>query len=330
MTIGEIYQLAIKMGIDADPRGKDGIKKYLVRQKKTYDELPRAKKEFFDAEDLVNPYTDTRLLFGDSKKKVKKVMAGIDMDTGEIVLADRLNEKGEGIDLIIAHHPAGGALASLHEVMDLQVDLLASYGVPVNVAEGMMTERVGEVRRKFGPINHYRSVDAARLLGLPFMCIHTVWDNMGWRFMADIFEKREHDTVGDVMDILRSIPEYKQAIKYKAGPSIYAGSEKNRAGKVAVAEFTGGTEGAKEIYERLSQAGVGTIISMNTSEEHREEVKKHHINVVVAGHMVSDSIGANLFLDELERQGISVIPTSGLIRVSRLKPQSSTSKTKRK
>src|SRR3990167_9989270 len=257
MTIGEIYQLAIKMGIDADPRGKDGIKKYLVRQKKTYDELPRAKKEFFDAEDLVNPYTDTRLLFGDSKKKVKKVMAGIDMDTGEIVLADRLNEKGEGIDLIIAHHPAGSALASLHEVMDLQVDLMANYGVPVNVAEGILAERIAEVGRKIGPINHYRSVDAARLLNIPLVCIHTVWDNMGWHFMQNIFEKRKFDTVSDVMDVLRRIPEYAQAIKYKAGPTLFTGSEKNRAGKVIVSEFTGGTEGAKEIYERLSHAGVG-------------------------------------------------------------------------
>ena len=319
MTIGEIYQLAIKMGIDADPRGKDGIKKYLVRQKKTYDELPRAKKEFFDAEDLVNPYTDTRLLFGDSKKKVKKVMAGIDMDTGEIVLADRLNEKGEGIDLIIAHHPAGGALASLHEVMDLQVDLLAYYGVPINVAEGLMSERISEVGRKIGPINHYQSVDAARLLGIPFMCIHTVWDNMGWNFMQDIFENKEHDTVGDVMKLLRDISEYRQAIKYKAGPMLIGGSEKNRAGKVVVAGFTGGTDPGKDIYEKLSQAGVGTVISMHAPEEHREEAKKHHINMIVAGHMVSDSIGANLFLDELERKGVKVLPTSGLIRVSRIK-----------
>ena len=330
MTIQEIYDLAINMGTGADPRGKKGVQKYLERQKKSYEELPERKKEDFDLENLKNPYSDTRILFGDPSTNVDKVMAGIDFDTGEVVLADRLNEKGEGIDLLIAHHPAGGALSSLHEVMDLQVDLLASYGVPINVAEGMMRERISEVRRKIGPINHYRSVDAARILGFPLMCIHTVWDNLSWRFMADIFEKREHEMVGDVMDILRSIPEYKQAIKYKAGPMLYTGSEKNRAGRVAVAEFTGGTEGAKEIYERLSHAGVGTIISMHTSEEHREEAKKHHINVVVAGHMVSDSIGANLFLDELERQGISVIPTSELIRVSRLKPQSSTSKTKRK
>jgi len=318
MTIEEIYQLAIKMGIGADPRGKKGVEKYLERQKKSYEELSERKKEDFDLENLKNPYSDTRILFGDPSTNVDKVMAGIDFDTGEVVLADRLNEKGEGIDLLIAHHPAGGALASLHEVMDLQVDLLAFYGVPINVAEGLMSERIGEVRRKFGPINHYRSVDAARILNLPFMCIHTVWDNLSWRFMADIFEKREFDTVGEVMEALRKIPEYAQAIKYKAGPSIFVGSEKNRAGKVVVAGFTGGTDASKDIYEKLSQAGVGTVIDMHAPEEHREEAKKHHINLIIAGHIVSDSIGANLFLDELEKRGISVIPASGLIRVSRI------------
>lgn len=319
MTIREIYQLAIKMGTEADPRGRDGVKKYLNRQKKSFDELNKTQKEEFDLETLKNPYSDTRILFGDDSTNVDKVMAGIDMNSAEIVLADRLREKGEDIDLVIAHHPEGEALASLHEVMDLQVDLLAKYGVPINVAEGMMGERIAEIQRKIGPINHFQSVDAARLLGVPFMCIHTVWDNMGWNFMANIFEDKEFDTVGDVLKVLKEIPEYKEAIKHKAGPIIFSGSEKNRAGKVVVAEFTGGTEGAKEVYQSLSHAGVGTIISMHTSEEHRKEAKKHHINHIVAGHMVSDSIGANLFLDELEDRGITVIPASGLIRVSRRK-----------
>lgn len=317
MTIQEIYELAINLGIKSDPRGADGIKKYLSRQKKTYDDLPDKKKDQFDLENLKNPYTDTRILFGDPSTNVDCAIAGIDFDAGEVVLTDRLNERGEGIDLMIAHHPAGGALASMHEVMDLQVDLMAGYGVPINVAESMLSSRIAEVRRKFGPMNHYRSVDAARLLNIPLMCIHTVWDNIGWRFMADIFEKKNFDTVGEVMDVLCKIPEYAQAIKYKSGPSLYSGNEKNRAGRVAVTEFTGGTEGAKEIYERLSHAGIGTIIGMHASEEHREETKKHHINLIIAGHMVSDSLGANLFLDELEKRGIRVIPSSGLIRINR-------------
>ena len=319
MTIEEIYQLAIKMGTAADPRGKRGVEKYLARQKKIYDELPQRKKEEFDLESLKNPYSDTRILFGDPSVNVDKIMAGIDFDTGEVVLADRLNEKGEGIDLLIAHHPAGGALASLHEVMDLQVDLMASYGVPINVAEGMMTNRISEVARKFGPINHYRSVDAARILGIPLMCIHTAWDNLGWRFMADIFEKEEFDTVGDVVSELKKIPEYKEAAKMKAGPRVFVGRPEASAGKVVLTEITGGTSGAKEIYQHMAHAGIGTIIGMHMREEHRQEAEKAHVNVVIAGHMSSDSIGVNLFLDELEKKGIEIIPCSGLIRVKRFK-----------
>jgi hypothetical protein len=39
--------------------------------------------------------------------------------------------------------------------------------------------------------------------------------------------------------------------------------------------------------------------------------------VVIAGHMSSDSLGINLFLDELERNGVQTIAASGLIRVHR-------------
>ncbi len=83
--------------------------------------------------------------------------------------------------------------------------------------------------------------------------------------------------------------------------------------------FTGGTESAKEVYERLSTAGVGTIIGMHMAEEHKKEAEKYHINVVIAGHIASDSLGLNLFLDELEKKGIEIISCSGLIRVSRVK-----------
>jgi len=34
--------------------------------------------------------------------------------------------------------------------------------------------------------------------------------------------------------------------------------------------------------------------------------------------MSSDSLGVNLFLDELGKQGIEVVPCSGLIRISRV------------
>ena len=71
------------------------------------------------------------------------------------------------------------------------------------------------------------------------------------------------------------------------------------------------------MYEKISQAGIGTIMGMHMGEEHRKEAEKNHINVVIAGHMASDSLGMNLFLDELEKKGITVVPCSGLIRVKR-------------
>lgn len=317
MTLQEIYDLAIEMGVAADPRGKERVKKVLVRTKKEYEELPEKKKKYFDRESLKNPYSDTRILFGDPKTKAKKVLAGIDIGVGEVLLADRLNQRGEGIDLLLGHHPHGAALASLDEVMDLQVDLMTSFGVPVNVAEALLSERISQVKRRLGPANHFQSVDAARLLGIPFLVIHTGWDNLGSNFVSNYLKKKDLESVGDVLDQLENLPEFEEAKKGKSGPRVTAGSEKNRAGKVIVSGFTGGTEGSKLMYEKLAQAGAGTIVEMHMSEEHFEEAKKHHLNVIVSGHMASDSIGANLFLDELEKRGIKVIPCSGLIRVKR-------------
>jgi hypothetical protein len=110
------------------------------------------------------------------------------------------------------------------------------------------------------------------------------------------------------------------------GPVLFTGTEENRVGKMAFSEITGGTEGSPKIYEKMAAAGIGTVISMHQSEEHRKEAEKYHINVVIAGHISSDSIGMNLFLDELEKKGIEILPTSGLIRHSRIKSKSKANK----
>lgn len=321
LTLNQIYQIALKKGIENDPRGKIGVEKTLNRVKKSYDELPEKKKAEFDKENLVNPYADSRVILGDMNKKIKKVMAGIDIDTGEVTLAHILSEKTpkKPIDLLISHHPVGNSYAALHEVMELQIDLLANYGVPVNITESIMKDRISQVQRSVSPRNHNQTIDAARLLDFPIMCTHTSCDNLVYQFLENLFSKKNCETVGDVVDLLLTVPEYQEAKKGKAGPIIFVGNKENRAGKIAPIEITGGTEGSPEIYEKMAQAGIGTIVGMHASEEHRKECQKHHMNMVVAGHMSSDSIGMNLFLDELEKQGIEIVPCSGLIRISRNK-----------
>ena len=318
MTLQQLYEVALDLGIKADPRGESGVKRLLTRLKKEYTDLPEKKKKYFDRENLTNPYTDSRILFGDPKMPVKKVMAGIDADASEVLLMDRLNEKGEKVDLLISHHPSGHALASLYEVMDVQVDMFAEAGVPENVAHALLEDRKGAVKRRISPQNHGQAVDTARLLGVPLLALHTIWDNLGNKFMQDYLGKKKFDTAGEVLDAICEIPEFVESTKGKAGPFLAAGTPKSRAGKVKVM-FTGGTNPSKELYMELSKAGVGTIVEMHVPEEAVTELKKLHINVVDCGHMAADSIGANIFLDELEKKGVAVIPCSGLIRVKRTK-----------
>lgn len=316
MTIQQIYDLAIEMGMQADPRGIDVVRNVLKKRKKAFDELPEKKKKYFDKEVLTNPYSDTRIFAGDPSRKVAKVIAGIDTDATEVLLADRLNEKGEKIDIVIGHHPAGHAFASLHDVMDLQVDTYAKEGVPINVIDSLMRERQEIVKRKIHPSNHNQTIDTARLLNMPLMVLHTVWDNIGDHFMKQYIAKKKYDTVEDILEHLMDFPEYQEASKGKNAPEIVSGSPKSRAGKIAIF-FTGGTNPSKEVYAELAKAGVGTLVDMHIPEDGLSEAKKHRMNVINAGHMASDSIGANLFFDELEKKSIEVIPCSGLIRVRR-------------
>jgi putative NIF3 family GTP cyclohydrolase 1 type 2 len=315
MTIKEIYSLAIKKGIEADFREKKQISDSLKKLEKKYQEMNSREKEFFDLERLNNPFSDTRILFGDSNKKIKKILVGIDIDGEEVLLAKELGD----IDLIVSHHPRGEALAGLDDVMQLQADVLHLYGVPINIAEKMLKKRIEEVARGLSPVNHSRVVDIARHLKIPLMSIHTPCDNLAAQFIDQKIKKDKPVFVGDLIDSLNEVPEYKEASRIKAGPKIFVGSRENRVGEIAITEMTGGTEGAPEIYEKIAQAGIGTVVGMHISEKHREEAEKAHINVVIAGHISSDSIGVNLFLDELEKKNIEIVPCSGLIRVSRAK-----------
>lgn len=317
MKIIEIYDHLVKLGIEKDPRGPEEVKAALERENKKFDELKKEEQQEFDQERLTNPYADTRILCGDPGQEVKRMLVGIDIEVGEIILADRLGEKGKPVDLVLAHHPEGKALADLHYVMHLQEDILARFGVPINVAEALMSSRISEVKRGLMPVNHNRAIDAAKLLGLAMACSHTVADNQVTTYLQDLFEQENPRTVGDILKLLKEIPEYAEATKYSAGPDVVLGSKDNRAGKVLV-DMTGGTSGSDKSYAKLSQAGVGTIVGMHMSDKHREEAEKNHLNVVIAGHIASDSLGMNMLLDSIEKRGVEIIPCSGFIRHRRV------------
>lgn len=317
MKLIDLYKLVVRKGIAKDPRSSAEIKKELARVRKEFRKAKGADKRAFDRESIVNPYADTRMLYGDPNTDVRTVMVGIDMEVPEILAADRLNEKGEEIDLVMAHHPEGAAWAKFYDVMRLQVAMLRKIGVRQEVAEDLMKERMGEVERAVAPANHLRSVDIARLLDMPYMCVHTPADNHVASYLQRLFDIRKPERLSQALDILKAIPEYFDGMKKNAGPRILIGEPKKKVGRVFV-DMTGGTEGPKKIFPRLSQAGIGTIVAMHLSEEHFRHAKGEHINVIIAGHIASDTLGLNLLLDEVEKvERLKIVPASGFVRVKR-------------
>lgn len=320
MRLEEIYKKTIEIGIANDQRGKTEIKKLLKEEKEKSDALKKDEVEYYDKDRLFNPFSDTRVLNGNLNKDIKKIIVGIDMQVGEVLLTYLLNkELDQKIDLIVSHHPESYALAQLFDVMKLQADLMAKYGVSISVAEQLMQTRISEIERRLMPVNHTRSVDVARLLGIPMMCIHTPADNCVTHHLKKLFEKEKPERLKDLIKVLMSIPEYKKSAKLQVPPKIVNGTDNNRCGKIYV-EMTGGTEGAKEIFEKFASSGVSTLVGMHYSEEHLENAKKAKLNVVVAGHVSSDVVGLNLLFDEIEKEEkLEFVGVSGFERIRRTK-----------
>lgn len=294
MRLSQIYKLVLKYGIANDPR-RDKSK--------------------------IKNFADTAILYGRPNTEVKKILVGIDIEAGEIMLAEKLREK-QGLDLVISHHPEGQAYAVFYEVMRLQIDLLDNFGVNRPVAQKMLEDRLREVQRKVLAANHMRAVDAARLLDLPFMCMHTPADNHVSSFIAGLLKNCQLKKVSVIIDILNKIPEYRIASKeLHSGPQLLAGNLNRPAGKIYV-DMTGGTEGPRDAYEKLYKSGVRTLVGMHLGEDHLKKAQEIGLNVVIAGHISSDNLGMNLLLDNIERSSGSefeITACSGFRRIKRKK-----------
>ena len=319
MKISDFFSSCIKFGIEADPRGKAAVNKQLAREKKKFSAMKPGQKKTYDRERLDNPYTDSRILHNPSDPAVKKILCGIDIGVGEIVLADRLREKGKGVDLVIAHHPSGYSYSNFYEVMDMQSEIQASWGVPINIAQDLLKERKNSVAMSVMPRNHMQVVDAARLLDIPFMNVHTPADNHVASYLARIFRNRNDLDLGQVMERLEKVEEYGWAKKnFLHGPEIINGSPDSFAGRIVV-DMTGGTEGPVEAITKMAAAGVGTIIGMHFSEKHIKKAKENHVNIIIAGHISSDNLGLNLLFDRIEKKHgkLQIKEFSGFHRVLR-------------
>ncbi len=319
MKVYEAYELAIRMGMSKDPRSQEEVQRVLDEAREKYDDTSDEDKELFDTERLWNPYADCRFSYGaDAAKDIdaERLMWGVDVGPSEVILADRLREKGQRIDALVGHHPLGKSRTLFPQVMGMQADMFESEGVPINIAEGIMRPRTDEVLRNMMGLNYNQAVDAARLLDIPLMNIHSAADNMVQDYLTNFFEQERPRTLGDITKALMKEPEYRLAAQSNSWPKIMVGSKDSRCGKVLV-KMTGGTSFSKDMYKPLADAGIGTVVCMHFPESHYDAAREAHVNLVISGHMSSDSLGINLICDGWADHGIDVIPCSGFTRCAR-------------
>jgi len=242
--------------------------------------------------------------------ELQRVLFGIDIETAELLLARQL-----GFDGVITHHPKGGRpLLDLHQILDRQIDRMVEAGIPINRAQKALAERREEVQQNNEVSNFDRSVSAARLLGMPYIGIHTPADIVGERILQAHLDQglrtKPRATLGDVIELLAEIPEYRQAL---APPRIWAGHEASYAGRVWVA-MAGGVSGGTKVAQSYFESGVGTLVVMHMPQDTLKAVRQQGIgNVIIAGHMASDSIGINALIDALEREGLAVTRAAGVV-----------------
>ena len=235
-------------------------------------------------------------------ENIRRVLAGIDMGTAELMLARQL-----GFDCVARHHNLVPKLGRLGElVAEDHFQKMVSNGVPVNVAQKALENRRHEVEMMFHDKNFAAAGQCAKLLGMPFVGLHSPADVLGERAVerriGEVYAKKDRPTVGDLLDAIMTIREYAQAPDGQR-PAIWVGSAQSFAGRVSV-EFAGGLNAELDELKADIDAGIGTFICMDMDAAAVKALREdNRCSVIACGHMASDSIGMNLILDEWERVG---------------------------
>ena len=248
----------------------------------------------------------------DNGKNVKRILAGIDMDTTMLMLAKQL-----GFDCVAQHHPGGILNPDISELFGRDhMKKLMECGVPINEAQKLAYERAKESRQRTHSRNLTQMRDAAKLLDISAVAFHTPADMLAERTVQEkmnaLTERNPRCTVQDIIDELMLIREYSEALPGQQ-PEVWVGTKDSFAGKIYVQMYGVGAPSANE-YKAYSDAGIGTFVCMHATKEVIESMKDHgKSNLVVAGHMASDSLGFNKILDAWEVKGVEITRISGIV-----------------
>jgi len=240
-------------------------------------------------------------------RNMRKIFFGIDAGVPELLLAREL-----GYDCVVAHHPAGGtAILNFSQVFRRHIQQMTEVGISKSEAERAVSKKLADLAVDAHARNYDHAVDVAKAIKMPYMNVHTPLDEVGRRIMSDKIRSRaeKDSTVRDVVSALRELPEFRNA---RTEIEIRVGKPENPAGKVVVSHGAG-TNGGYEIAKTYFEHGIGTVIYIHVGVGDLDKLKAESKgNLVVTGHIASDSVGINPFIHELENKGLSVV-TAGVV-----------------
>jgi len=241
---------------------------------------------------------------------IRKILIGIDLKQAELKMAKDL-----GYDCAIAHHPsAGSSILRYHEVLLRHVDQMVRAGVPADVAVETMRETV-ESRRVLASMQNYdHAPSVARLLDMPYLNIHTPLDEIGRRRMAEVVGSLGPErTVADAIAALRgAFGEFRNA---ETEIEVPVGKADSRLGR-AVFSHGAGTNGGHPVAKAYFDHGIDTVFYIHCRPEEAKRLREEYGDaktLVVTGHIASDSIGINPYVNRLRAEGLDVTTFSGIL-----------------
>lgn len=317
MTILDLYEFAIERGLALEPRGEAELRGLLAQAASHAESLTGADRLKFDQARLHNPFGDTRLLSGDPGTEVHRVLCGVNVDSGELLLADRLRDCGRPVDVVIAHHASaqGGGIGSREDILRAQVRMLTDFGVPAHRAEKLILPLAQAPGQRS---TDYRLNQLAEALGLPLMTIHGPADLYVYQECRRVLRDDQPRTVGDLIAISDSWPEVQWFLQRGLGSSAAVGDPAALLGRTYCC-FYGGWNPTPEVFEALCDAGCETLWVMDTGEPLNEVARRRGANIVVTPHMAADAGGLNRLFDAaMARFGdFDVVGVGGFVRVDR-------------
>jgi hypothetical protein len=234
-------------------------------------------------------------------KDIKKVLFGVDLGVPELLLGHQLE-----YDCCLAHHPQGGkAFVKYYEVLLKHKDQLQKAGIPEKEAEKAVEPLVEMAQITSQARNLYHAPSVAEKLRMPYLNIHNPLDELGRRIMDETVQKavNKDSTVQDVVDALMTLPEFAAAT---TKIRVVLGDVNNAAGDIVVAHGAG-TNGGYSVAKAYFEHGVGTVIYIHVKPGDLLKLKEYGKgNLIVSGHISSDMVGINPYLEELRKRGIIV------------------------